>query len=241
MSTVLSGTDRIGAVIDEMYDAGVVTADDGKRLCLRDFAVRRECGEVLAGAARAIAPRATIEVGCASGLSTLHMCRGRRAAGCLEPGSAHTIDLKQTTHWHNIGHRAIERAGLCEIVCLYEEAAHTVLPRLIDRLRIQFAFLDGWHMFDFVMVEAFYCDLMLDVGGVIALHDMFMPALRNFAAFWTTNRPYEPVRLAGGELVTGPPADAPDTGLDRYVDCNVLLLRKTGQDDRAWDDFCQFT
>ncbi len=240
MSIATAGQDRISAVIDEMYDAGVVTADDGKRLRLRDFAVSRAHGEVLAGATQAIAPRATIEVGCASGLSTLHMCRGRQAAGCLEPGSAHTIDLKQTTHWHNIGHRAIERAGLCEIVCLYEEAAHTVLPRLIDRLRIQFAFLDGWHMFDFVMVEAFYCDLMLDVGGVIALHDMFMPALQSFAAFWTTNRPYEPVRLAGGVLVTGPPAGAPGAGLDRYVDRNVLLLRKTGQDDRAWDDFRQF-
>jgi len=241
MSTVLAGTDRITAVIDEMYEAGVVTADDGNRLRLRDFAVSRAHGEVLAGAARAIAPRATIEVGCASGLSTLHICRGRRAAGCLEPGSAHTIDLKQTTHWHGIGRRAIERAGLSGIVCLYEEAAHTALPRLIDRVRIQFAFLDGWHMFDFVMVEAFYCDLMLDEGGVIALHDMFMPALQHFAAFWTTNRPYEPVRLAEDELVTEAPAGATGTGLERYVDRNVLLLRKTGPDDRAWDDFHQFT
>ena len=237
MSTVSAGTDRITAVIDEMYEAGVVTADDGKQLPLRDFAVSREHGEVLAGAAQAIAPRATIEVGCASGLSTLHICRGRQVAGCMEPGSAHTIDLKQTTHWHNIGRRAIERAGLSETVCLYEEAAHTVLPRLVDRLRIQFAFLDGWHMFDFVMVEAFYCDLMMDVGGVIALHDMFMPALQHFAAFWTTNRSYEPVRLAGEELVTG----LPGTGLDAYVDRNVLLLRKTGEDDRAWDDFRQFS
>ncbi len=177
MSTALAGTDRITAVIDEMYEAGVVTADDGKRLRLRDFAVHRECGEVLAGAVRAIAPTATIEIGCASGLSTLYICRGRQAARCLEPRSAHTIDLKQTTHWHGIGRRAIERAGLSEVVCLYEETAHTALPRLVDRVRVQFAFLDGWHMFDFVMVEAFYCDLMMDEGGVIALHDMFMPAL----------------------------------------------------------------
>lgn len=246
--------ETIDAVIDSMHAAEEVTAPDGTLFRLTDFAVSPVHGAVIAGAARAVAPRATVEVGCASGLSTLYLCRGRLEAGSLDPGSAHTIDLKQTTHWHGLGRRTIESAGLGDVVRFHEEAAHEALPRLAADTRIQLAFLDGWHMLDFVMLEAFYCDLMLDVGGVIALHDMNMPALRHFAAFWCTNRSYEPVRLEEGRLVDRPfetptreaRATAGQAGqyamhLAPFVEGKTLLLRKTGEDDRRWDFFREWT
>ncbi|MHC4416708.1 MAG: O-methyltransferase [Planctomycetota bacterium] len=255
MSKTTAQRERVAAVINEMHTAGIVKAEDGTAFALREFAISRDHGAVLAAAARAVAPTATVETGCASGLSTLYMCRGRLEAGCLTPRSAHTIDLKQTSHWRNLGRRTIERAGLDDAVRFYEEAAHSALPRLLEAgVRIQFAFLDGWHMLDYVMLEAFYCDLMLEPGGVIALHDMFMPALRYFAAYWCANRHYEPLRLEGEALVGRPLDDETAQTRDvagqttyyagrlaSFVDRNILLLRRTSEDIRPWDYFRSFT
>lgn len=166
------------------------------------------------------------------------------------------MDPKQASHWKNIGRRSLDRAGLLNrAVKLYEEPAHVTLPRLLEEgTRVQFAFIDGWHMLDYVMVEAFYCDMMLDVGGVIALHDLWMPGLQTFAAFWCTNRHYEPVRLAVDALTSDPPDGSDPIRKDLvspfppfneriapFVEKGILLLRKTDQDDRRWDAFHAFT
>ena len=182
------------------------------------------------------------------------MCRGRRRGHALEPGSFIAIDPRQTSHWKSIGRFALARAGLERVVRLCEEPAHVVLPRrLAGGERYTLAFIDGWHMLDFVMVEAFYCDLMLEVGGILALHDLWMPALQHFASFWLANRAYEPVTVHGGVFSTAPrPSPARVVGdlrgapalfrerIAPYVDQSVLLLRKTGEDRRAWDEFREY-
>ena len=173
----------------------------------------------------------------------------------MSPGAAQVMDPKQTSHWKNIGRRALSAAGLLDAgVVLHEAPAHTVLPRLVEQdRRIQFAFIDGWHMLDYVMVEAFYCDLMLEVGGVIALHDLWMPGLQVFASAWCANRCYRPVSLIDGALsdqanpsehpIVGDLVDACPGFVSRiapFVDQSVLLLQKTGADNRRWDEYCDF-
>ena len=248
-------TSAITETIDEMLSTGRAVGDDRQAVNISTVAVSGKAGRVLEEAARALAPAGCLEVGCASAMSTLHICRGRLRAGPVASQSMHVMDPKQTKLWKNAGRRALSRAGLLDAtVVFYEEPAHAVLPRLLaERTRLQFAFIDGWHMLDYVMVEAFYCDRMLDVGGVIGLHDLWMPGLQAFAAFWCSNRNYEPVTLHDGRLTTKPASDAkPHLGdpaqafpgfterLARYVDHSVLLLRKTGVDLRRWDYFREF-
>lgn len=246
--------DGVSAVIDQMVATGRAEGDAGAIVEIASFAVCEPAGLYLERAAAALRPAATIEVGCASALSTLYICRGRLAAGALGPGSAHVVDPKQSSHWRNIGCRALRSAGLAEAIVFHEEPAHTALPRLLaDGVRIGFAFLDGWHMLDFAMVEAFYCDRMLDVGGVIALHDLWMPGLQHFACYWCANRGYEPVTVGGGGLVPELEAGrglsaAAMVGATPYfrerlapfVRSNTLLMRKTREDDRGWDFFADF-
>ena len=245
----------ITATIDELLATGRAPGDDGQTVDISRIAVSGNAGHVLEQAAQALAPTACLEVGCASALSTLHICRGRAQAGPVPPHSLHVMDPKQTKLWRNAGRHAMTRAGVLDTdVTFYEEPAHAVLPRLLaDRTRLQFAFIDGWHTLDHVMVEAFYCDRMLDIGGVIALHDLWMPGLQAFACFWCTNRFYEPVTVHEGQLLPQPAAE-PKPGLgDKpgdfpsfkhrlapYVDHSVLLLRKTGLDLRKWDHFQPF-
>ena len=42
--------------------------------------------------------------------------------------------------------------------------------------KYDFAFIDGLHKFDHVMIGFFYINRMLEVGGVITFHDLDMPS-----------------------------------------------------------------
>ena len=118
---------------------------------------------------------------------------------------------------------------------------------------MQFAFIDGNHHLDYALLDLFYLDLMLDVGSVVALHDMWMPALQHVVSFWEANRAYEAVTVGAGELANRPCASVkrgcgdPDRRpayfrehIEPYVDQSVLLLRKLDDDRRAWDEFNEY-
>jgi|GEM_PF-2258855 len=252
-----TATAPIDAVLDDLERTNLAIGDNQQTVDISKFAISPAAGLLLERAAQAVPAGTIAEVGCASARSTLHLARG-----CPE-ARLELMDPKQTTHWKGIGRGAIDRAGLADRVRLHERCAHEVLPELLaGGTRLDFAFIDGWHMLDYVFVEAHYIDLMLNVGGVIAIHDLWMPALQHFSAFWTTNRNYEPVTIPEGatRLSTDPydaneiPMAAPRRGvgdcarapsafaqrLAPFVDRTVLLLRKTASDNRKWDDFHEF-
>lgn len=258
----MSGTlcaDALTEVIDDLSTNGKAVGDSGEIVEIGSFAITAAAGAILESAARAITnalekPPCMIEIGCASALSTLHICRGMLEASGASEGCVHVIDPKQTTHWKNIGRRNIMRAELDEHVHFHEIAAHEALPTMVRQLQsVQFAFIDGWHMLDYIMVEAFYIDFMLDVGGVIAIHGLWMPGLQQFASFWMTNRGYEPVTIIDGAITTEPVnSENPNTGdaakwtphfrehIAPFIDESILFLRKTSKDDRAWDAYEDF-
>jgi predicted O-methyltransferase YrrM len=115
----------------------------------------------------------TIEVGCAYGVSSLYIC----AAASQSPDYFHTIiDAFQKTDWRNIGILNLKRAGFTSFE-LIERLSELALPQLLEKnKKYDFAFIDGWHTFDHVMIDFFYINRMLKVGGVIAFHDLDMPS-----------------------------------------------------------------
>lgn len=244
---------RLDDVIDEMHETGRAIGADGAEVEISAYAVSRPCARLLEDAAAAVSPEISVEIGLGSGLATLAIARGRLRGGAVAPGSMHAIDPHQS-HFHEIGLHAVERAGLGELLTYHRAASHVVLPRLLDAgLRVQLAFVDGMHHLDYVMVDLFHLDLMLDVGGVVAVHDMWMPAIQHCAAYWVTNRGYEPVTVVDGVLVDAPCESAhrgcgdPDRRppcfrreIEPYVDHHTLLLRKRAEDDRIWDHFADY-
>lgn len=239
-------------MIDELVTTRAAVLPGGRTRSIDQYAVPNDAAAILERAARLSPAGCVIETGCASGLSTLHICRGRMDAGLLDAASvSHAIDPNQTRHFESMGIRHVERAGLSGVCRVHDRAAHEVLPELLATgTRAGFAFIDGMHQMDFVMLEAFYIDRMLAVGGVVAIHDLWMPALQHFACFWAANRAYEPVTATDSAIVAGPcesdrrgvrdPMTASAFFRRRllgYVDRSVLLLRKTGEDGRAWDEF----
>ena len=65
------------------------------------------------------------------------------------------------------------------------------LPKLLARNdKIDFAFLDGQHTFDYVLVDFFYVDKILSVGGIIVFDDLQYPSVRKVCRYVLTNLCY---------------------------------------------------
>mmetsp|Transcript_39969 Transcript_39969/g.89834 ORF Transcript_39969/g.89834 Transcript_39969/m.89834 type:complete len:105 (+) Transcript_39969:602-916(+) len=81
------------------------------------------------------------------------------------------------------------------------------------------------HTFDYVLVDAFYADLLLEDGGLLILDDLWLPAVQAVMHFFVTNRRYC-VQPLGGHW---------PEHLKLYA-----VLRKMGPDNRPWDHFVAF-
>jgi hypothetical protein len=118
-------------------------------------------------------PARTLEVGLAFGASTLVFCSEHRGLG-HEPAKQHTaIDPMQPFRLYDeAGVYAVERAGLGGFLDYHPEYSEFVLPRILaDGQRYDLIYIDGSHLFENVLLDAFYCARLLNDGGLIAFDD----------------------------------------------------------------------
>jgi predicted O-methyltransferase YrrM len=191
----------------------------------------------------------TLEVGLAYGLSTLFMCQALKDNGA---GLHTAIDPIQTTAWHSIGLLNVERANLQEVFRFFEAHSYETLPQLYARdEQFDFAFIDGSHLFDLTLIDFFYIDKLLRVGGYFVFDDIWMPAVRRVLSFILRNRNYELVKEVPRE---GGNAWQSAAGIiKRFIRSpfgrdfaikllpgNVCVLKKLGDDDRDWNHYREF-
>jgi predicted O-methyltransferase YrrM len=166
----------MNAVLERILATQTVT-DDGQPLPLRhpDFptlpvAIDPAEGQLLQNIIKALQPRASVEIGCAYGVSTLYICEALTRLS--HPARHIVIDPFQQTQWRGLGRKHLAEAGFEAHVMFKEEPAELVLPTLVrEGVHIDFAFVDGWHTFDQVMVEFYYLNRLLRVGGVVVFDD----------------------------------------------------------------------
>jgi predicted O-methyltransferase YrrM len=203
-------------LLEQIYASGKVEAEDGTPVDALPRGVPREHALEIRRVVRDLELKRTLEVGMAYGLSTLAICAEHEARG---EGSHIAIDPLQSTRQMSIGVLNVGRAGVDDRVQVIEERSDVALPRLrADGLRLDFAFIDGRHVFDAVLVDFFYADLMLETGGVVALHDTWLPSIKQVLRYVRRNRAYE---LIGGDRA-------------------MAVLQKRDDDRRHWSDHRDF-
>lgn len=103
------------------------------------------------------------------GISSLFICAALEG----QEGANHAIvDFHQATYWHSLGITQLDRAG-CDYFRLVEEPSECALPRLAKQGETyDFCFIDGWYTFDHTLLDFFYVDRLLDVGGIVAIDDV---------------------------------------------------------------------
>jgi len=199
-------------LLERLYSTGEAEDALGTRLDIFPSSMPRGDTRAIQRLVRGIGATRTLETGMAFGLSTLAIGAVHQARG---NGTHIAIDPKQSTMFRSVGVLNLRRAQLEDRVRVIEEPSHVALPMLLgEGVRLDFALIDGRHLFDFVLVDFFYVDQMLETGGIVAFHDTWMGAIASAAAFVQRNRDYEPVR-------TRAPA--------------IAALRKIREDERSWD------
>ncbi|HET8925038.1 MAG TPA: class I SAM-dependent methyltransferase [Candidatus Acidoferrum sp.] len=158
----------------------------------------------------------------AFGVSSLAILSGLRDGG--QNGKLISIDPHQCSGgWKGAGVAAVARAALNDRHELIEDYDYNVLPRLLSSgLKIDFAYIDGWHTFDYVLLDYWYIDKMLTVGGVVGFNDCSWPAIDKVIRFVLTHRKYS-------EIEVGLPVEFASLSRRRE-----LLRRLTFGDKRQW-------
>lgn len=174
-------------VLQEVVQRGYVERADGTKTKLHSNISRRK-GEFLQGIIAEVKPKMSLEVGLGYGVSALYICEALQQV----QGEQHiVIDPYQFSDWEEIGIQNLARAGLDGIVQYYDRPSYLVLPELVEKgLKIDFAFIDGWHSFDYALLDFFYIDKLLNVGGVVVFDDTWMHSLRQVCRFIISNRKY---------------------------------------------------
>jgi predicted O-methyltransferase YrrM len=230
-------------VIEQIYRSGCVEDAQGNTYRHNAFSVTLEAGALLYDCVRAWKPEKTIEIGMGYGLSTLCICQAHHDNGS---GSHTAIDPLEDTLFKSIGLLNLERAELKQALRFYQARSDEVLPQLCaQKERFGFALIDGSHLFDYVLVDFFYIDKLLNVGGHVAFEDLWMPGVRKVASFVLKNRRYilvrppsKPAPLVWRHVLrTGRRILQNPLGRDwplKLVPQNVAIFKKTAEDSRGW-------
>ncbi len=190
-------------VLEEILRTGFAISRSGKRLQVRSHITAEE-GNFLQEIVAEIKPRVSLEVGFAYGVSTLFICETLAS----QPAARHIVidpHQFQPTGMQK-GHETYDGAGLYNLkkagydrfVEFLEVPSQLALPKLVSEgVQVDFAFIDGFHTFDFALVDFFYVDRLLRCGGVVVLDDTDFPSLWKLCRYIVTNRSYTVVRVSG--------------------------------------------
>jgi len=195
----------------------------------------------------------TLEVGCAYGLSSLHICM----ALCGRKGVSHTIvDPFQNSDWDGAGVLNLKKSGI-DFFTLIESKSEFVLPRLLENNEGQydFIFIDGWHTFDHTLLDCFYATRLLRTGGFLMIDDASWPSVKRVVNYLKSYPCYDEVGSVGYKykpswkkvlirslmsvvkqstwIKTLSPVLCQRV-FDKRRD-RMVVLQKTQQDDRNWD------
>ncbi|MEM7583677.1 MAG: class I SAM-dependent methyltransferase [Acidobacteriota bacterium] len=171
----------MNTVIEEIHRTGVVFDGQGQEYPAHSHIDPAEGAFVGDLIRRDASVLETLEVGCAYGLSSLHICDALSG----RDGAHHTIiDPFQHSEWHGVGLANLERAGFTGYTWR-DELSELALPEIAKQEAGTFdlVFIDGCHTFDHTLLDLFYAIRLVRVGGYIVLDDCIMPPVAKAAAY----------------------------------------------------------
>jgi predicted O-methyltransferase YrrM len=242
----------MNSTLEQVLTTRKVTGANGQTHDLH-AEISPEEGQLLTELIRKYKPTNTLEIGCAYGISSLYICE----ALSHQNDHWHTIiDPYQSTQWHGIGRENLERAEYY-FHTLIERTSEIALPLLIEKdCSFQFALIDGFHTFDQVMVDFYYVNRLLDVGGVVVFDDVYLPAIDRVCRHVMTYPAYRmitptsPAKLSLKRRIVEPVMRLLSNLLPRsYFDqtwlsgvslAGMVAFEKISEDDRPWDWWAAF-
>lgn len=182
-------------VVTEIFRTGSSCNARGQEVPVHS-AISREFADALYRTVREVRATTALEIGMAHGVASLAMLT---ALDETTGGRLISVDPNQATQWQSCGVTAISRSHFTARHELIEQPDYLALPELLRRgTEVQFAYIDGWHTFDYVLLDFFYIDRLLPVGGVVAFNDCFMPAVHKVLNVLLSHRRYDELDVGLG-------------------------------------------
>lgn len=193
--------------------------------------------------------RTCLETGVAYGASTVAICSALAAVEGKGASVKHYgVDPCQIQIYGGAAMAALRECGLERSFELCEGPGHLMLPKLIERgVTIDFAFIDGMHTFDYTMIDLFFCDKLLRVGGILCVHDMNMPSKKKALSYLMKYRKYDrvkslsrPFRERVGSALKEALKFAPGQSLSYLTTVEpMLVLKKVAFFEPGWDFYAR--
>jgi predicted O-methyltransferase YrrM len=109
-----------------------------------------------------------LEVGMAFGVSSLYILSSQDNVELI------SIDPYQKSQWQYYGIKLLKNFNLDKRHKLMLEKDYVGLPKLLDKYGPNYfdlIFIDGFHTFDYTLLDFFYADLLLKINGIIIVDD----------------------------------------------------------------------
>ena len=191
----------------------------------------------------------SLEIGFAYGMSTLAITEE-----IVKNGGDHVvIDKFQFDHWGGHGLDLINQASFSDRVEFIGEFCYIALPKLLEaRKRFDFAYIDSTKQFDWLLVDFFYIDKILNINGIIVFDDVSFSGIRKLLRYisqfpnykiysqFDNPKPSKKRRLAN--LLRHLPLakkylkeDILKSDIELGINSNCVALIKIDEDKRNWD------
>jgi predicted O-methyltransferase YrrM len=229
------------SLLQEIYDTEQVTDGLGNKRKLTYHIDVRE-GGLLHSLIDRYGFSKSVEIGCAFGISSLWICSGLSK----QPNAHHTIiDPFQEAGFDGVASSNLKIAGF-DFYDLIRKPSELALPQMVEEGKIfQFALIDGCHTFDHVLLDFYYVNQLLEVGGIVVFDDVSWAPIRRVVRYILGYPNYS--------FVSGVPigkcsfrkglfnaycrfmaAVLPKPLSDTYYSaaCSMVALQKTGPDTR---------
>jgi predicted O-methyltransferase YrrM len=182
---------QLPAVLIDMYATGFVLDRNNEKRFATNSTISEAEALILMKAVTDSKASVTLETGVAFGASCVAICYAKKdfvAGKKIHYG----VDPNQSTEYANAAIVSLEKEKLQNDFEILEGPSHLMLPRLIkENVKLDFAFVDGWHTFDYTLIDFFLIDKMLRPGGMVAFHDMHSLSKQKVLRYILTHRKYK--------------------------------------------------
>ena len=216
--------------------------------------ISEEEGNLIQSSIEELQAEISVEIGLAFGTSALYICEALKKTSRTKHYVIDPFQMFEDSYG-GIGLNNLKKAGYEDIVEFIDKPSHSALASLeTQNIKVDFAFIDGWHTFDHALVDFFLVDKILRVDGVLILDDTDWPAVTKVASFISNNRSY---KFIGGTLQrsylkkkqTNSKHNHFINKLKNYLPNNnpekknlfgAMVFKKVSDDHRSWDHFADF-
>jgi predicted O-methyltransferase YrrM len=126
-----------------------------------------------------------LEIGFACGISAFYILS-------IKTTTLVSIDPFQSTQWNNYGKKLLKEVGFNKRHTFIGKKSFEALPKLLEKCKKEsdkydFIFIDGWHTFDYTLIDFFYSNLLLKVNGIIIIDDAIHAGVAKCVKYLDTN------------------------------------------------------